>query len=289
MANEVTAAAAAAEQEKEKLKEEKKQFKKEQKEQRKEARRRAAEIAKQEEALGEDSGNGIVTLFATLLIVVLWLAVICVIIKLDIGGFGSGVLAPILKDVPVLSSILPDSPSSALNPEDVDEYGGYASIEDAVDYIRQLELQLEREQTASKAKDTDLELARAEILRLREFEERQQEFQRIKTEFYERVVSELGPEEYRAYFESMDPTTAEYIYRQVVIQLEESAEVKAFAERYSAMKPKNAAAIFETMTDDLELVTKILRAMSSDDSGAILAAMDAELAGRLTKMLDPDT
>jgi len=287
MANETTAAAA-AEQEKEKLREEKKQFKKEQKEQRREAKRRAAEIAKQEEALGEDSGNGIVTLFATLLIVILWLAVICVVIKLDIGGFGSGVLTPILKDVPVVNRILPGTPSSAIDPGEADSYGGYTSIEDAVAYIRQLELQLEREQTASKAKDADLELARAEILRLQEFEERQAEFQRIKTEFYEDVVSELGPEEYRAYFESMDPTTAEYIYRQVVIQLEESAEVQEFAARYSAMKPKNAAAIFETMTEDLDRVAKILSAMSSDDSGAILAAMDAELAGRLTKMMDPD-
>lgn len=288
MANEVTAASM-AEQEKAKLKEEKKQFKKEQKEQRKEAKRRAAEIAKQEEALGEDGGNGIVTLMATLLIVVLWLAVICVIVKLDIGGFGSSVLTPILKDVPVLNRILPGTPSSVLNPEEGENYGGYASIEEAVDYIRQLELQLEREQTASKAKDSDLDLARAEILRLREFEERQQEFQRIKTEFYEEVVNELSPEEYRKYFEAMDPTTAEYIYRQVVIQLQESAEVQEYAARYSSMKPKAAAAIFETMTDNLNLVAKILRSMSTDDSGAILAAMDSELAGRLTKMMDPDS
>ena len=104
----------AAEDEKARLKEEKKKFKQEQKAQKKEAKKRAAEIAKQEEALGEDGGNGLVTFFATLLIVVLWLAIVCVVIKMDVGGFGSSVLAPILKDVPVVNKILPSKslPSS---------------------------------------------------------------------------------------------------------------------------------------------------------------------------------
>lgn len=34
---------------------------------------------------------------------------ICSFVKADVGGFGSTVLAPALKDVPVLSKILPDS------------------------------------------------------------------------------------------------------------------------------------------------------------------------------------
>lgn len=54
---ELNPVAAAAEEEKAKLKEEKKKFRQEQKAQKKEAKKRAAEIAKQEEALGEDGGN----------------------------------------------------------------------------------------------------------------------------------------------------------------------------------------------------------------------------------------
>ena len=104
---ELNPVAAAAEEEKAKLKEEKKKFRQEQKAQKKEAKKRAAEIAKQEEALGEDGGNGLVTFFATLLIVILWLAIVCVVIKMDVGGFGSSVLTPILKDVPVINMILP--------------------------------------------------------------------------------------------------------------------------------------------------------------------------------------
>jgi len=287
MAKEMTFDAAGAEQEKARLKEEKKRLKKEQKDQRKEAKRRAAEIEKQEEALGEDSGNGIVTLMATLLIVVLWLAVICVVVKLDIGGFGSGVLTPILKDVPVLNKILPGT--TMIETTDPESYDGYSSLEEAVAYIRQLELELERAQSTSNTKDSDIEALKAEVLRLREFEQRQQEFQRIKTEFYEEVVSELGPDEYKKYYEEIDPTTAEYLYKQVVTQMQASEEIQAYALAYAEMKPKDAANIFDNMTDSFTLVAKILECMDADSRGKILAAMDVKNAARLTKMMDPES
>lgn len=291
MAKELTPEAAAAEEEKKKLKEEKKQLKKEQKEQKKEARRRAKEISKQEDALSEDEeGNGFVTFAATILIVILWLAVICVIVKLDIGGFGSSVLAPILKDVPVINKILPGS--SVTETTDADSYGGYSSLQEAVDYIKQLELELERVQNASNEKDVDLANLTAEVTRLKEFEQRQTEFQRIKTEFYEEVVysdKSPGAEEYQKWYESMDPVTAEYLYKQVIMQLQESQEIQDYAQAYSAMKPKQAAGIFEKMTDNLNLAARILKTMSAEDRGAILGVMDAEVAAKLTKIMDPDS
>lgn len=281
---------AAEEAEKKRLKDEKNKLKKEKKEQRKEAKRRASEIAKEEEAMGDEVGSPLVTLGATVLIVILWLAVICVIVKLDIGGFGSTVLAPILKDVPVVNKILPGS--GVTETDDPNSYGGYASLKDAVDYIKQLEQELERAQNASKVKDADLEALKAENARLREFESRQLEFQRIKNEFYQEVVyTEKGPgaEEYRKWYETADPTTAEFLYKQVIIQRQESEEIKNFARAYAEMKPKEAAAVFEEMTDNLNLVAKILKAMSAAERGKILGVMDAQVAARLTKIMDPDS
>ena len=281
----------AAPTEKEKLESEKKELKRQQREQRKEEKRRAREIARQEDALGEDEeSNGLLTLGATLLIVALWLAVICVVIKLDVGGFGSRVLAPILQDVPVLNKILPEN--SVTETTDTESYGGYTSLEEAVEQIRSLEIQLEQAQNESRSKDEELDSLKAEVLRLQEFENSQVEFQRVKTEFYEEVVyAENGPgaEAYQKYYESMDPTTAEYIYRQVVTQLEESQEVQDYAEAYSQMKPKQAAGIFESMTDDLDLAARILKVMSAEDRGAIMGQMDPEVAARLTKIMDPES
>ena len=289
MAKVLSPEAVAEEAEKKRLKEERDKLKKERKEQKKEAKRRASEIAREEEAFDE-GGNGLVTVGATILIIFLWLAVICVIVKLDIGGFGSTVLSPILKDVPVINKILPGS--SVTETTDPDGYGGYSSPQEAVEYIKQLEQELERAQNASNTKDTDLAALKAENERLREFESKQLEFMRIKNEFYEEVVySDKGPgmEAYKEWYETMDPSTADFLYKQVVQQLEESAEIQEFARTYSAMKPKEAAKIFEAMQDDLNRVAKILNAMNSKDRGAILGVMDAQVAARLTKIMDPDS
>ena len=229
----------------------------------------------------------------------MWLAVICVIIKLDIGGFGSSVLTPILKDVPVVNRILPGiSLTETNNPE---SYGGYSSLQEAVDYIGWRKggrgyvktlIDAEQVRSASNAKDSDMERLLAENERLSEFEKRQVEFQRIQQEFGEEVVyaeNGPGPEGYRKWYEELNPETAEYLYKQVIIQEQESREVQDYALAYASMKPKAAAEIFNTMTDNLNLVAKILNAMSAEERGDILAAMEPDIAARLTKIMDPDS
>ena len=228
---------------------------------------------------------------ATVVIVVLWIAVICVIVKLDVGGFGSRVLTPILKDVPVLNLILPGSALGG-NSTTQESYGGYNDLKEAVDRIRELELELDRVQTASNSKDSDLEQLKAEVARLKEFEAKQVEFQRIMNEFYEEVVySDKGPgiEEFKKYYEAMDPATAEFLYKQVVLQQEEDEEIKQFVKTYTEMNAKKAAKIFEGMTSDLAQVARILEAMTAEQRSKILESMDAEVAARLTKMMDPSS
>lgn len=277
--------------EKKRLKDEREKIKKEQKAQRKEAKKRAKEISKQEAQLSEDEEpGGISVVLVTVVIVIIWLAILCLLIKLDVGGFGSGVLAPVLKDIPVVNKILPAD--SVVTTDDEEAYGGYTSLRDAVDYIRELELELERAQSVSNTDYEEISALRAEIDRLKTFEDAQVEFERIKTEFYEEVVySDKGPgiEEYQKYYEMMDPATAEYLYKQVVEQVAFDAQLADYAKAYSAMEPEQAASIFEEMTDSLDLVAKILYQMSADDRGNILGAMDAEVAARVTKIMDPDS
>ena len=283
-----------AKSEKQRLAEEKKRLKAEKKEQKKEAKRRAKEIAMQEEELGEDEiGGGVPVFLVTALIVVVWIAILCLLIKLDVGGFGSGVLTPVLKDVPVISKILPTANNEEMVVEEAqdDSYGGYTNLKEAVDYITELELELQRAQSSGAESSEELESLRAEVARLKTFEDNQVEFQRIKTEFYEEVIyAENGPgeEAYKKYYESIDPATAEYLYKQVVQQVEESNEVKEYAQAYSEMKPKAAAGIIEEMTDNLALAARILSVMSAEDRGKILEAMDAIVAARLTKIMDPE-
>lgn len=278
--------------EKKKLQTEKKNLKADQKKQKKEAKKRAREIAAQEAELSEDEeGGGFFTFLATVAIIVVWLAIVCVVIKLDVGGFGSGVLTPILKDVPVINKILPNTKEEQ-TPVEEDETGGYTNLSDAVAQIAELERQLEQARTSNLEKDEELTTLKAEVVRLQEFEKAQVEFQRIKTEFFENVVyAEKGPgaEAYKEYYEAMDPATAEYLYKQVVAETEETQEIQDFAAAYSSMKPKQAAAIFETMTDNLNLAARILNAMSAEERGKILEAMDPEVAAKLTKIMIPES
>ena len=275
--------------EKKRLKEEKKKLKNEQKEQKKLAKQRAKEIASKEAELSEGEEESSGSVFAvTFVIVLIWVAILCLIVKLDFGGFGSNVLTPILKDVPVLNLILPANTDVAVDEETSESYGGYDNLKDAVAYIKELELELERAQSAESTSTDEV----AQLERLKTFEDSQVEFQRIKTEFYEEVVySEKGPgiEEYKKYYEEMDPATAEYLYKQVIQQIEESDEIKDYAKAYSAMKPKEAAAIFEAMTDNLDLAARILNVMEAEDRGKILGVMDPEIASRLTKIMDPES
>lgn len=276
--------------EKKRLKEERNKIKADKKAQKKEAKQRAKEIDEEEERLGVDDAGGVSVFLVTVVIVVIWIAILCLLIKLDVGGFGSGVLAPILKDVPVVNKILPAD--STITTDEEDSYGGYTSLREAVDYIKELELQLEDAQAERSVDAEQLEELRAEIERLQTFEDAQVEFERIKTEFYEEVVyAENGPgaDEYVKYYQTMDPTTAEYLYKQVIQQQEVDQEIQDYAQAYAEMKPKAAAAIFEAMTDDLDLAAKILNQMSAEDRGNILGAMDAETAARLTRIMDPDS
>lgn len=279
--------------ERQRLKEEKKKLKNEQKAQRKEAKARAKEIASRASDLSDDEETNTGSVFmVTFVIVLIWIAILCLVVKLDFGGFGSNVLTPVLKDVPVLNLILPKNTEVAVSEEESEAYGGYSNLREAVDYIKELELELERAQSAESTSSDEVAELKAEVERLKTFEDSQVEFQRIKTEFYEEVVyAENGPgiEEYRKYYEEMDPATAEYLYKQVIREIEESDEIKEYAQAYSEMKPKAAAAIMEEMTDNLDLAARILGAMEADKRGAILAAMDPEIAAKLTKIMDPES
>ncbi|MBO5145813.1 MAG: hypothetical protein J6C19_09820 [Lachnospiraceae bacterium] len=272
------------------LKESQKAFKKEQKNQKKEARKRARELEEQERELDEqiDGGNASVVI-VTIFIIVIWLGILCLLVKMDVGGFGSNVLTPLLKDVPVINKILPNETDTETTGDK--SYGGYSSIKDAVDQITELEKQLEQAQNTNATYAEQIEALKAEVQRLQTFEDSQVEFQRIKEQFYEEVVyAENGPgaEEYRAYYEEMDPTTAEALYKQVVQEEAVSNKMKDYVATFSNMDAASAAKILGAMTDNLDLAAEILSNLSAASRGAIMGEMDSAVAARITKIMNPN-
>lgn len=236
----------------------------------------------------EDEGFSASVLIIIIFIVFIWLAILCLLVKLDIGGFGSEVLTPILKDVPVINMILPD------HTEEGNYEGDFDNLPDALAEIKRLNSQvaeLKNDLTKGSTQESEeVKALKEEITRLRTFEESQIEFDKLKTEFYEEVVfSDEAPdiENYKKYYEEIDPDKAEYLYKQVITQMELDKQMDEYVKAYSEMKPKQAAGIFEMMTDNLELVAVILERMEPTARAKILGVMDKEIASKLTKIMDP--
>ena len=236
----------------------------------------------QEETLGSKIALGLVTL----LIILIWLTIIIVLIKFDVGGFGSTVLRPLIKDVPYLNMILPETDEIL-----EDTQYPYETIEDAMERIEELEGLLDAQIAANSENTNTIESLRAQIAELEVYKQEQAAFEALKEKFYEEVVfSEQAPdiEVYKTYYESIEPENAEVLYKQAVEQLEYSAMVEDYAKTYSSMKAKEAAAIFDAMTDDFELVADILLNMGAQSRADILGKMEPENAAKITAIMEPD-
>lgn len=246
---------------------------------------------KQEDATPEEEeagGSKLAVVAATAAFIIIWLGILVLVIKTDIGGFGSTVLQPVLKDVPVLNKILPDVLPKEGETEDA-QYP-YTTLEDAIARIKELELELADAQSTSKSSSDNASLLETEVARLQEFEKAQAAFEEQKTKFYKEVVfADNAPDinEYKTYYESIDPANAEVLYKQVLEQQQAEQQIQDYADTYAQMKPKQAAAIMEQMTDNLELVAKILGSMDTASRGAILGAMSSDVAARITKIMEP--
>ena len=254
-----------------------------------EKKRKKQQGASQDEEEGEGGvGGKIAVVFITLIIIVVWLGILALLVKLDVGGFGSTVLYPVLKDVPYVNRILPDVVDE--NETVVDVQYPYATLEEAIDRIKELEVELSQALEGSEADSETIAQLQTEIARLQEFENDWAAFQEEKTKFYREVVfSDNAPDidEYRNYYESIDPSNAAELYRQVIGQQVTDDELANYVAAYATMDADAAASILEAMTDDLRLVAKILENMDVKSRANILGAMDSTVAAQLTKLMEP--
>lgn len=257
----------------------------------KEAKKQAKAAAEQGDGLdAEDEGIGgkIVIFFVTIFILVIWLAIIALLIKWDVGEFGSTVLGPLLKDVPYVNRILPDSYMEEFSTEE-SPYA-YESMEEAVEQIKQLEIALSEAQNTSTdnaAYITELERLAQE---LQQYKQNEAAFEEEKQKFYEEIVfGDSAPdiEQYKEFYESIAPANAEVLYRQVVAQTAADEKIEDYVNTYKNMKPKEAAAVFDAMTDNLKLVASILEQMDAKSRGDILGKMNTETAAKVTEIMKP--
>ena len=262
---------------------------KEEKRNRKLAKKEAKKNGTADEFEEESGGGKAAVVFVTLMIIVIWIAILAVQIHFDVGGFGSTVMQPILKDVPYVNKILPKTEEEETKTKEDSKYP-YKTVDEAVAYIKELEKELADAKESNSENDAYVADLEAQAAQWKEYKDNEQKFEEEKAKFYKEVVfSDQAPDinEYKKYYESIDPQNAENLYKQVVEQQEKDDDMSDYVKAYSQMKPKQAAAIFDTMTDNLELVAKILSAMKADARGDILGNMKTDTAAKVTKLMEP--
>lgn len=225
-----------------------------------------------------------ISIFILLMILFVWILIFALLVKLDIGGFGT-TLRPLLKDVPIINKVLPVLTDEELAEE---ENYPYASLAEAMVKINELEkINEELELNIEEYKNNSSKLEE-ELATLSEIKEKDEAFNQRVLEFDRNVVfADEAPEieEYKTYYESINPDNAEIIYRQVIYDVNASQEIQDKVDIYSNMDPKAAARIFETLSNDTDLLLLILSNMNKSSSSEILSEMNPELAGTLTKKL----
>lgn len=261
--------------------------KKEEKKNRKLAKKEAKNQLDGDYQEEESTGSKIAVFLVTLIIIAIWVAILGVLIHFDVGGFGSTVMQPILKDVPYINKILPKTEEE--ENKDSDKYP-YKNLDEAIAYIKELEKELADAKDSNSENDAYVADLESQAAQWQEYKANEAKYEEEKAKFYEEVVfSDQAPDinEYKKYYESIDPENAEALYKQVVEQQQEDEQIQDYVKAYSQMKPKQAAAIFDTMTDDLELVAKILSTMNADARGDILGNMNTDTAAKVTKLMEP--
>lgn len=177
-------------------------------------------------------------------------------VKLDIGGVASEVLAPVIADVPVLRSILP----MEMQKKNASELAAEQKQQEAA-AAAEAEQAAEEEAAAEEA----AEEAAAEEAQQAAAEEAAAEAEAEQAAEEEAEEAEAAAEEAAA---------------------EEAKALQDYVDTYSAMKPRDAAKVFDSMMPDQEdLVVRILENLTSDQRAAILSKMSVANAAILTEKM----
>lgn len=240
---------------------------------------------------GEGIGSRLLSAFFVFLIILVWLVIIIALIKFDVGGFGSSVLRPILKDVPVISLILPEPSEEELlkEAEEEGEENQIATLSQAKEMIAMLQAENEKLSGNNKTLKEQIADLEQQVERLQAFENAQNEFQLKKEEFYNEIVyGENAPDAdtYIEWYESIDAAYAESIYRQLLLDESADTELKNVAKTYENMKPADAAEVLEKI-GNLDTVAEILEVMKAESRAKIMNEMDPDFAANVTKKLMP--
>lgn len=230
----------------------------------------------------EKGGSGrVLTTLIVILIVLIWLAIFALLIKFDVGGLGSEVLRPVLKDIPVINRILPDVSEEQ---EAYENAYPFKNLGEATEYIKELEEKVDKLIEENSDYASRQEEMQKEIDSLRHYEEEQEAFAELRKQFDSEVVyNDKAPstKEYIKWYEAMYPNNAANIYADLLEKQMIEDNIQLYADYLAGMDAGDAADILSEMTSDIDLVCKLLGCMKKSQVSDIISNMDRLFAARI--------
>ncbi len=201
-----------------------------------------------------------------------------------------------IKDIPVLKYALPvkKDPLDPKNMTAEDIKKKYIEFRDEnADLSKQLaDAKAELEKFKTSEADAQQKVADSELklkdLDMREaaLKEKESQLTEMKKQIDD-LIAKGDKDAFKAYYESLDPVNAKVLYSEVVKDLQTDANVKKFAQIYTAMDAAAAAQIFEQIgASKLDMTAETLQAMNKDNSAKILASMTPQFAAQVTQRLN---
>ena len=160
---------------------------KEEKRNRKLAKKEAKKNGTADEFEEESGGGKAAVVFVTLMIIVIWIAILAVLIHFDVGGFGSTVMQPILKDVPYVNKILPKTEEEETKTKEDSKYP-YKTVDEAVAYIKELEKELADAKESNSENDAYVADLEAQAAQWKEYKDNEQKFEEEKAKFSDAIL-----------------------------------------------------------------------------------------------------
>ncbi len=189
-------------------------------------------------------------------------------------------LTGILRNIPIVNNLLPAE--TAPDPTET------ATKEELLAQISQLERTLRDREDQITQLNEKSNMYLTELERLQDIETQQAEIKQQKADF-DKMIATNDPMAYQAFYESVDPTNAEQLYKEVVGVNQASAEINQYISAFTSMDATAAAAILEQLVSgDLNLVVDILSRMDAASRGEILAAMTPPSAAAVSKRAAPN-
>ena len=232
----------------------------------------------------EERGGGggkILTVLIIFLIVLIWLAILALLIKFDVGGLGSEVLRPVLKDIPVINRILPDVSEDQLAYENAYPY---KNLEESVEVIKKLEEEVDKYREENSDYAERLAELQKEIDSLRHYEEEQDAFAKLREKFDNEVVyNEKAPstDEYLKWYAAMYPNNAAKIYEELLEKQMIEDSIQQYADYLAKMYAGDAADILSEMSSDIDLICRLLECMKTAFVSEVLSEMEPLFAARI--------